>query len=94
MERLLKKGFDYQICEKDLRLAITQVRGIDKRTFKQWEQTLQDLEYLSIVNRSLHSKTYEMNVAKVPNLFSILRTIPQTHLSSSTHTQDSTTTKK
>ena len=86
MERLLKRGYSYQISHQDLKRVIIQVRGIDKRTFKQWEETLILLEYL----RRLSPTTYEMNVAKIPNLFSILKDIPQTHLALSTHTQSST----
>ena len=86
MERLLKRGYSYQITDKDLRVAIIQVRGIDKRTFKQWKETLLILDYLKRISKT----TYEMNVAKIPNLFSILKNIPQTHLTVSTHTQAST----
>jgi hypothetical protein len=86
MERLLKRGYSYQISQKDLRATIIRVRGMDKRTFKQWEETLILLEYIKRITPT----TYEMNVTKVPRLFEILKNIPQTYLASSTHTQSST----
>ena len=85
MELLLKDGFSYQVPMVEIEKVIWKVRGTDKRTVRQWTKVLVGLTYLKQVNRAI----FEMNVARVPGLFKILKNQPQTHLTVSTHTQSS-----
>jgi len=51
-------------------------RGIDSRTVARWVTVLVAFGYLEPVNKNV----YQMNVVKVPRLASILKNIPQTHI--------------
>jgi len=90
MEILLKDGFSYQVCKKDIEKAIFRVRGIDKRTTERWLKVLLTFDYLQEINKVV----YRMNVAKIPHLFQILKHTPQTRLSSSAHTHTNLNLKK
>ena len=73
---ILKDGYRYQVTKPTIEKAILLTRGIDERTAKRWFKALLTLEYLQEVNRGI----YEINISKIPHLFKILRTLPQTHL--------------
>ena len=104
MEQLLKDGYSYQVTDKELESAIWMVRGVDRRTAQRWTEIMLGLNYIKEsgshpifgkYNKVVAIKhIYELNVVKIPELFKLLKRIPQTHLSSSTHTQISTTTKR
>ena len=77
MEQLLRKGFSYQVNTKEIENAIIRCGlGRDERTWKRWIRTLEVMEYIKESNCNV----YEMNVTKVPNLFQVLKNIPQTHI--------------
>ena len=90
MEFLLKGGYSYQVPRQEVEKAIVWIRGIDERTAKRWLKALTLMEYLTQVNKNV----YEMNIVKVPGLFKLLRNQPQTHLSTLSLSQSSTTTKQ
>lgn len=75
METLLKDGFS-QVPKARIEAAIMSVRGIDSRTVARWIEVLVAFGYLEPVNKNV----YQMNVVKVPHLASILKNVPQTHI--------------
>jgi len=76
MEDLLKNGFSYQVPRKNVEISIWNVRGIDKRTTDKWIEVLETNKFIEEVGKSV----YEMNIAKVPHLVSILKQHPQTKI--------------
>lgn len=76
MELLLKDGFSYQVPRARIEAAMMSLRGIDSRTVNHWIQVLVAFGYLEPVNRNV----FQMNVVKVPHLASILKNMPQTHI--------------
>ena len=76
MELLLKDGFSFQVPKARVEAAIMSVRGIDSRTVARWITVLVSFGYLVPVNKNV----YQMNVVKVQHLASILKNIPQTHI--------------
>lgn len=68
MKSIIEKGFTNQIHKRELEKVIIVLRGVDKRTIKNWVRTLEVMEFIKPVN----SFVFELNFKKCPELLNRL----------------------
>jgi len=59
MEAVVEKGFTKQIQKRELETVIILLRGMDKRTVKNWINTLERLGFIKALNPFLFELRFE-----------------------------------
>ena len=68
MKAIIEKGFTNQIHKRELEKVIIVLRGVDKRTIKNWVRTLEVMEFI----KPLNPLVFELNFKKCPELLNRL----------------------